>query len=103
MVLPAIHQRWRTEGTRRGHEPPQECRPDQPSGLRPGDCIVTPETPDTSGALFFVADDGVHGSDLWRMDGTPTGTRMVADGNPGSERSEPYDITAYAHQVAFLT
>jgi ELWxxDGT repeat protein len=29
--------------------------------------------------LFFRADDGVHGTELWVTDGTPTGTHLVKD------------------------
>src|SRR5436190_5927159 len=35
------------------------------------------------GVLYFVANDGVHGSELWRTDGTPAGTSIVRDVNPG--------------------
>jgi ELWxxDGT repeat protein len=32
--------------------------------------------------VFFAADDGVHGNDLWRTDGTLAGTALVKDVNP---------------------
>ncbi|HEX7708855.1 MAG TPA: ELWxxDGT repeat protein [Thermoanaerobaculia bacterium] len=34
------------------------------------------------GTALFFANDGIHGSELWRTDGTTEGTMMVADLNP---------------------
>jgi ELWxxDGT repeat protein len=39
--------------------------------------------------LFFAATDGVNGEELWKTDGTPAGTVLVADINPGTGDSLP--------------
>ena len=36
-----------------------------------------------SSTALFTYDDGVHGDELWKTDGTPTGTQLVKDIVPG--------------------
>src|SRR5262249_9648749 len=41
------------------------------------------------GTLFFVANDGTNGYELWKSDGTANGTSMVRDIFPGNVNNVP--------------
>lgn len=51
--------------------------------------------------LFFRANDGVHGNELWVSDGTENGTYMVMDLNTGSGFSEPWNFIEFNNSVYF--
>jgi ELWxxDGT repeat protein len=56
---------------------------------------------EANGLLFFAADDGIHGRELWATDGTVAGTRMVADIDPGAPGSGPADLVAMGSIIYF--
>ncbi len=56
--------------------------------------IQTSTLTNVNGTLFFAADDGVHGFELWESDGTAAGTQMVKDVAPGTNLgSYPRSLT----------
>ena len=52
------------------------------------------------GKLFFVADDGQHGFELWETDGTDIGTKMIYDINT-VRGSIPKELTTVGENLFF--
>ena len=50
--------------------------------------------------LFFVADDGKHGTELYQTDGTAAGTSLVKDINPEGN-SHAQGLVVYKGQLYF--
>jgi ELWxxDGT repeat protein len=70
--------------------------------IRPGVATSNPRRLVAAGdKLFFTADDGVHGRELWVSDGTAAGTVLVKDIWPGSIGSAPDQLLAFGDVVYF--
>ena len=64
--------------------------PSDPTNLRNAD-----------GRLFFTADDGVSGPELWRSEGTDASTVKVRDIQPGPAGAYPRPVTGLAGGLLF--
>ena len=78
---PAGLELWRTDGTDAGTFRVKDVNPG-PGGLD-GGAFFIPQLVAVGGVLYFGASDGVHGTALWRSDGTEAGTTMVYGTAPG--------------------
>ncbi len=54
--------------------------------------------------LYFRANDGINGYELWKSDGTEVGTVMIKDLNPGApnNHSHPREFVSYGGLVYFI-
>ncbi len=74
----------------------KDINPDQyGNGSRPEEFI------DVNGMLYFSADDGFFGRELWKSDGTPAGTRIVTDIDNGIGDSYPIPLTSHDNKLYF--
>jgi ELWxxDGT repeat protein len=86
-----IHGRelWMSDGTRRGTLMVKDIHPSwgqskyRLAGDLCGQAADLGLLAAIGGTLYFTARDGIHGGELWKSDGTETGTVKVKDINPG--------------------
>lgn len=94
---------WISDGTAIGTTLLLDVAPGAPSGLSVGyEAFAWTRWHATGSRVFFAADDGVHGSELWATDGTPAGTSLVVDLEPGSAGSAPADFSLLGADLLFV-
>lgn len=102
------YELWTSDGTEGGTYLLKDINPGTKSSAKIGtteevliDYIVKPVAKFTeyNGALYFIANDGVHGYELWRTDGSAAGTYLVKDILPGA--GSAFDTSATAPKPLF--
>src|SRR5215208_3509280 len=97
---------WKSDGTEAGTTLVKDINPAPPAATgttckRAKNCAGSSWADDmtlVNGKVYFTANDGANGVELWRTDGTEAGTTLVKDVNP-----EPYKpATARASDIANL-
>jgi ELWxxDGT repeat protein len=96
-----VHGRelWKSDGTRAGTVLVRDINPGSGASLDTG--YAPSYLTNVGGTLFFAADDGIHGKELWRSNGSSAGTVLVKDIRPGGYAGNPSDLTAVGDRLFF--
>jgi len=90
---------WVSDGTRAGTRLVRDVCPGPCDGLNNSGLVS--HLAAIGNLVFFTADDGITGQELWVTDGTPEGTSLVTDLSPGLFRFEPVDLTPFGGALFF--
>ena len=91
---------WKTDGTSAGTMLVKDINT-QPGIYGDPDGSVPAEYTLLGSTLYFSANDGLHGRQLWKTDGTEAGTVLVADVAPGSTSAGVGDLVAAGGRLFF--
>jgi ELWxxDGT repeat protein len=100
-----VHGRelWKSDGTAAGTVLVKDIKPGSGGSFVYAGWDFSVTLTAVNGTLFFVADDGVHGLELWKSDGTAAGTVMVKDINSGSGGTPLENLTAVNGTLFFTS
>lgn len=86
---------WSTDGTTAGTKMLKDINPTLYNGsVNLNNVGFDPNFTIFNNRLYFIANDGVHGNEIWSTDGTTEGTTMFKDINLGTN-AEPTAIDAF--------
>lgn len=94
---------WASDGTAAGTRKVKAIGPMSSSAglFEPPVVSRTTQLTAVGNRLYFTADGGTTGAELWVSDGTAAGTKLVRDILPGATGSAPTDLTALNGKAYF--
>ena len=96
---------WRSDGSEEGTVLFKDINQEENLGSQKAPAINESSYPRdfcvVGDTLFFTADDGVNGRELWKSDGSVAGTEMVADLSEGSDSSSFGELVALDSSLFF--
>ncbi len=92
---------WKTDGTESGTVLVKDINPGILSSVLASANTSNNGLVNVGGVLFFEADDGVHGRELWKSDGTSARTNLVIDLLPGPDSGNAFNIVERDGKVVF--
>jgi ELWxxDGT repeat protein len=88
---------WKSNGTKGGTSRVADLNPSGDGTVAPGLGVAAMTA--WHSKIFFAGNDGSHGSELWKTDGTST--HRVKDINPGAASSSPDGLTPFGKLLLF--
>ncbi|QHT70456.1 T9SS type A sorting domain-containing protein [Rhodocytophaga rosea] len=93
---------WKSDGTEAGTTLVKDIYPGIESGPNRPNHSSPLYLTNFNNALYFTANDGVHGRELWKSDGTTAGTILEKDITPGSSSSNIYNLLVANNTLFFV-
>ena len=92
---------WMSDGTVDGTVLVKDINPGSDNGLFPTNPQTSLPFTVLGNSLYFNANDGSNGYELWKSDGTTAGTLLLNDINHGQNNSTPQDLIVFNSVIYF--
>ena len=93
---------WQSDGTTVGTALLKDIRPGVKSSMPNNQFDDSTAQGGEVDYVVFAADDGIHGNEMWRTDGTASGTRLLVDIAQGTADANPDSLVNHNGELVLL-